>query len=102
MLTTCRRRRRLRRARQRLDEVESEVNDRLQLAVGDINRLANAIAEINDDIALAGQGSRPNDLLDQRDRLVTELSGLITVNTVMQEDGAMNVFIGSGTGDDSN
>ena len=81
---------------QRLGEVESEVNDRLQLAVGDINRLANAIAEVNDDIALAGQGSRPNDLLDQRDRLVTELSGLITVNTAMQEDGAMNVFIGSG------
>ena len=81
---------------QRLDEVESEVNDRLQLAVGQINQLAGAIAEINDDIALAGQGARPNDLLDQRDRLVTELSGLITVNTALQEDGAMNVFIGSG------
>ena len=81
---------------QRLDEVESEVNDRLQLAVGQINQIAGAIAEINDDIALAGQGARPNDLLDQRDRLVTELSGLITVNTALQEDGAMNVFIGSG------
>ena len=81
---------------QRLAEVESEVNARTKLAVDDINRLASAIAEINDDIALAGQGARPNDLLDQRDRLVTELSGLITVNTAIQEDGAMNVFIGSG------
>jgi flagellar hook-associated protein 1 FlgK len=81
---------------QRLNELESEVNERLTLAVDDINRLATEIAEVNDRIAKAGITTSPNDLLDQRDRLVLELSSLVEVNTTTQDDGALNVFIGSG------
>ena len=81
---------------QQLDELDREVNARIRLAIDDVNRLANAIADVNDKIALAGADSRPNDLLDERDRLVLELSGLIGVSTTVQEDGAMNVFIGTG------
>ena len=44
----------------------------------------------------AGVGARPNDLLDRRDAQVLELSGLVSVSTTIQDDGAMNVFIGSG------
>ena len=80
----------------RLDELEVEVNDRLKLAVDDINRLATEIADVNNRIAIAGVSTTPNDLLDQRDRLVLEMSGLVEVNTIVQDDGAMNVFIGSG------
>ena len=81
---------------ERLGALESEVNSRLGLAVDDINRLAAGIAEVNDQIALAGVGAQPNDLLDRRDQLVLELSELVSVSTTIQEDGAMNVFIGSG------
>ncbi|MDH3429318.1 MAG: flagellar hook-associated protein FlgK, partial [Gammaproteobacteria bacterium] len=81
---------------QRLDTLESEVNDRLTLAVDEINRIAADIAETNDQIAIAGVGALPNDLLDRRDALVLELSGLVSVSTIMQDDGAMNVFVGSG------
>lgn len=81
---------------QRLDSQESEINDRLVLAIDDINRLAGAIVDINDQIAQAGVGAQPNDLLDRRDQLVLELSEFISVSTTIQEDGAMNVFIGSG------
>ncbi len=81
----------------RLDELASELNSRLSLAVTDINRLASAIADVNDQIVLTnGSSQPPNDLLDKRDGLVRELAGFISVSTVIQEDGAMNVFIGSG------
>ena len=81
---------------ERLGSIESEVNERLRLAVDDINRIAAQIADVNDQIALAGVDARPNDLLDRRDALVLELSGLVSVSTIIQDDGAMNVFIGSG------
>lgn len=81
---------------QNLDTLESEVNERITLAVSDISRIAEQIADVNDQIALAGVGALPNDLLDQRDALVLELSGLVGVSTTTQEDGSMNVFIGSG------
>jgi flagellar hook-associated protein 1 FlgK len=81
---------------QRLNELESEVNERLTLAVADVNRLAEQIADVNQRIAVAGVATSPNDLLDQRDRLVLELSSLVEVTTTLQDDGAMNIFIGSG------
>lgn len=82
---------------ERLGELEVEVNDNVRLAVEDINRLATAIADVNDKIALtAGIGQPPNDLLDERDRLVLALSEQVDVSTAVQDDGAMNIFIGSG------
>ena len=81
----------------RLGEIESEVNGRLELAVDDVNRLARNIADINEQMSLAQSvGQPPNDLLDQRDRLVLALSEQVAVTTTVQDDGAMNVFIGSG------
>ncbi len=81
----------------RLGELETEVNDRLTLVVDDINRLATSIASVNEKIALASNSSTPpNDLLDERDRLVLELSENVSVSTNIQDDGTMSVFIGSG------
>lgn len=79
-----------------LESLESEVNERITLAVDDINRISNEIAQVNDQIAVAGVGAQPNDLLDRRDQLVLDLSGLISVSTTTQNDGTMNVFAGSG------
>lgn len=81
---------------QRIGALESEVDDRLSLAVDDVNRLAANIADVNNQIASAGFGQAPNDLLDQRDQYVLQLSQLVSVSTTLQDDGAMNVFIGSG------
>ena len=82
----------------RFREIDNELNGRLQLAVGEINRLASSIAEINDQIVVAQgrTGQPPNDLLDQRDSLISELAGQIGVSTVHQDDGAINIFVGSG------
>ena len=82
----------------RFREIDAEVNGRLQQSVADINRLATSIAKINNEVVLARgrTGQPPNDLLDQRDGLIRELSGLIGISTTPQDDGAINVFIGTG------
>ncbi|WP_026289697.1 flagellar hook-associated protein FlgK [Thioalkalivibrio sulfidiphilus] len=84
---------------QRLEEQRNLVNGQIQTTVAEINSLAEAIADLNKDIVAAlgrGGGAPPNDLLDQRDRLVLQLSELVSVNTIEQDDGALNVFIGNG------
>ena len=79
------------------DALDSEVNNRIELAVADINRLAASIAVVNDRISLAsGADNAPNDLLDERDNLVLQLAEQVSVSTSIQDDGTMSVFIGSG------
>lgn len=82
----------------RLQEIEDEVNGHVQESVVSINRLASHIAAINDQIVRAegSTGQPPNDMLDQRDALVRELSGQVSVTTAKQDDGSLNVFIGPG------
>ena len=84
---------------QRLGDLRTGINSRLTNSVNEINNLAAGIAKINQQIVLAqGQaGGQPaNDLLDQRDTLIAQLSEQVTVNTVAQDDGSVNVFIGNG------
>ncbi len=83
----------------RLDDVQSEVNRRLSALVDEVNTLSGSIAELNQDIVIEtarAQGRPPNDLLDQRDALVSELSALVDVTTVQQDDGALNIMLGKG------
>lgn len=75
------------------DAVEAEARG----AVESINALAAEVARLNRGIAQArGQGAVPNDLLDQRDELVRQLSAQVGVTTLMQDDGSLNVYIGTG------
>jgi flagellar hook-associated protein 1 FlgK len=83
---------------QLLATTETEVNQRLALAVDDLNQLATSIADVNQEISLSigRYGQPPNDLLDRRDLLIRDLSAQVSVSTALQDDGTMNVFIGSG------
>lgn len=82
-----------------LRSYNNQVNLKLESAVSDVNRLARGIAELNQSIRDASSGgSQPNDLLDQRDKLLNDLSQLVSVQTVEQDDGTVNVFVGSGQG----
>jgi len=82
----------------RLAALDDEVSQRISVAVDDINRFADSIADINDEIVIAQgrTGQPPNDLLDQRDLLVRQLAEQISVATVMQDDGSLNVYMGAG------
>lgn len=76
---------------------ERDANNRIASAVGEINGLAANIAELNGDITLAlGSGGSPNDLLDQRDALLMQLSSKVGIRSLEQSDGAVNVFVGKG------
>ncbi|MDB2615789.1 flagellar hook-associated protein FlgK [Luminiphilus sp.] len=82
----------------RVDDVTKEMNSQIAGAVSEINQLAGGIATLNDEIAkVSGRtGGLPNDLLDQRDALIVQLSSLVDTKTVAQDDGSLNVFIGRG------
>ncbi|MCB5207489.1 flagellar hook-associated protein FlgK [Methylovorus mays] len=80
-----------------LDEVEASVNSQVSSSVSLINSYAKQIAALNDSIEQAtnSTGNAPNDLLDQRDLLVSELSKQIKT-TVVQQGNSYNVFVGNG------
>src|SRR4051812_35038415 len=66
-----------------LDSLQSGVTDQLKSAVGSINSLTTQIADLNRRIAsVKGTGHEPNDLLDQRDRAIGELSQFVQVTTL--------------------
>lgn len=81
-----------------LNSLGNEVEGNMTSMVSEINSLSSAIANANRSVvdASGGAGSQPNDLLDRRDALITRLSELVSVRTVDDGDGSVNVFVGSG------
>jgi flagellar hook-associated protein 1 FlgK len=80
--------------------LRSTNNAQLKSSVAAINGYATQIADLNRKIAQATAASSnpPNDLLDQRDQLITELNQQIGATTVAQADGSVNVFLSNGQG----
>ncbi len=81
------------------DSIEASINTRTGQAVNLINRFAENLATLNGDIRRAvsvSTTSQPNDLLDQRDELLRQLSELVDVDVVEQADRTVNVSIGTG------
>jgi flagellar hook-associated protein 1 FlgK len=82
-----------------IDEQRTITNGRIETTVEEINQLAAGIADMNREIVTAraqGGGEPPNDLLDRRDELVRQLAERVSVGTVDQSDGSLNVFVGNG------
>lgn len=82
----------------RLSAVEAGLNQELKAVTGQMNTLAQSIAKLNQAINDKGAGGQasPNDLLDQRDEALRQLSELVSIQVVKQGDGSVNVFIGNG------
>jgi len=84
-----------------LTQLERNIDNDIAVAVDDINNITRGIAELNQAILEAegsASGADPNDLLDKRDQLINQLSEFVSVTTVQQSNGTVNVFIGSGQG----
>ncbi len=83
---------------QQLTALDGEVNSALGQSVSEVNGLAQEIADINQKLQVMSPAQRrtANDLMDRRDEAVRELAGHVGVKTLMQDDGAMNVLVGSG------
>lgn len=85
-------------ASSRLNEIRDGINTQLTSTVGLVNTYAKQIASLNDviDKAISATGNPPNDLMDQRDQLVLELSKQIKTTVVPQNQGSYNIFVGNG------
>jgi flagellar hook-associated protein 1 FlgK len=81
-----------------LRAMSADIDARLPVEASEINGLAQGVARLNGDIAVAVQqtGQPPNDLLDQRDKLIDQLSAKVGVTVVAEGNSALNVFIGNG------
>jgi flagellar hook-associated protein 1 FlgK len=82
-----------------LSTSDAQIESTIKAEAADVNALSKGIADLNTQIAagIAKTGGQPpNDLLDQRDKLLDQLSTHITLSTVAQADGQVNVFIGNG------
>ncbi|MDA9044073.1 hypothetical protein N9H56_05935, partial [Pseudomonadales bacterium] len=79
--------------------MNDQVNVRLDSMVQEINAIAKNVALLNDKIDSARAGSAgqpPNDLLDQRDLMLQNLSEYIGVTVTEQSNGQVNILVGTG------
>jgi len=82
---------------QELSAQNSYINNQVEALVDQINQMAASIASLNNAVAAAfANGRQPNDLVDQRDQAVRELSELVGITTSPQSNGEVNIFIGTG------
>lgn len=88
---------RVRATQDELDTTRQGVASDLGLMTTQANQLIEQIARVNSLIRGAqGAGQAPNDLMDQRDQLITELSALVPVSTVQTDQGGLNVMLPGG------
>lgn len=81
---------------ERLQGIEIGVNQEIGSVAQQMNSLAANIANLNQAIANQGSSAMPNDLLDQRDEALRQLSELGSIQIVKQDGNSINVFIGNG------
>ncbi|ALP61642.1 MULTISPECIES: flagellar hook-associated protein FlgK [Paraburkholderia] len=78
------------------DQLRTSVNTQIGDTVKQINTYSAQIAQLNSQIqSLSTQGQPPNQLLDQRDLAISNLSQLVGVQ-VVQGDSGYSVFMGNG------
>ena len=80
-----------------VERLQSGVAQDLRTSIKTVNALAKQVADLNRQIAAAKtSGHEPNDLLDQRDNAVAEISSYLQVTTLEADDGSLSLFIGGG------
>ncbi len=78
-----------------LDTMKQQTLDQLEANVSQVNAISANIASLNATIQTAAVANLPhNELLDQRDVLINQLSSLVGVTTRHNETGVVDVMIG--------
>ncbi|WP_445366608.1 flagellar hook-associated protein FlgK [Methylomonas sp. BW4-1] len=84
----------------RFNEMGKQVNSQLDSIVGDLNNFAKALAKLNNnivsDMGRSAGKQIPNESLDQRDWLLSNIAQKVDVSVINQTDGSVSVFIGQG------
>ena len=80
-----------------MQNLEQEADERISFTLNEVNALTANIARLNNAIVrVSAVDQKPNDLLDQRDLVLKQLSEKLTVTVLEQSDGTLNVLMGSG------
>ena len=83
----------------RFIQLNEQVNRQSVDLTQEVTDAARSVAQLNTAIVKrigAGQGNMPNDLMDQREVLIKKIAENIDVSVIYQDDGAANLFVGSG------
>jgi flagellar hook-associated protein 1 FlgK len=79
-----------------LRQQQQDLDHQVSLTVTNINDYASQIANINKQISqVETSGMHANDLRDQRDNLLDDLSKLVKITTVESSEGSVSVYIGN-------
>ncbi|KPK90019.1 MAG: hypothetical protein AMJ94_10580 [Deltaproteobacteria bacterium SM23_61] len=82
---------------QELGQIGQNLNTNLRAGVEEVNRLTGQIAALNVRIRTAeASQTTANDLRDQRNQLLEELSGLVGITYLEQDDGSLTVLTREG------
>ena len=80
---------------QQLDQYRSDQDSQIMAVVAEVNDVATRIADLNLQIRKSvGNGDKPNDLMDARDRLVDQITKLSGATTREEPNGSTMVNLG--------
>ncbi len=80
-----------------LDQIQTDLKNVITTKTNEINSLAAQISNINEQISrLVPNDYQPNDLYDQRDVLIDQLSKLVDVKVSTGANGMVDVSVGNG------
>jgi flagellar hook-associated protein 1 FlgK len=78
-----------------LGMIANGINTQVSQQVATVNNLASEIANLNGQIQrVTITGENPNDLLDQREQLLEQVSAIVPTTEQTQSDGTMTVLVG--------
>jgi flagellar hook-associated protein 1 FlgK len=81
-----------------LDDLEANIEDNIQLEISNLNRLLSSVAEMNEQIMAAEANGEPaNDLRDQRDLLINQVSEIAEVSVLERDDGTKDIILAGRT-----
>lgn len=81
-----------------ISTVRLQADTAIKTDVDKLNDLVSQFQTVNDAIVKAkATGSDPNDALDQRDKLISDMSKIIGVSTVQRSSGDMALYTSDGT-----
>ncbi len=78
-----------------LTELRGDIDETINVYTNELNAIARQIRDLNYTIVKAeGEGHKANDLRDQRDLLLDEMSQIVDIDVVESSNGAVAVTIG--------
>lgn len=86
--------RRFRSTSQALDDLQTGLTQELNQKADAINSVAKNIAAVNAEISRGqGTGQSPNDLLDRRDQLISDLNRYVQTTSIPADDGTVTLLL---------